>query len=242
MLNKNGPSHCVLPTGFKQKQKKKKNIDPTEGQPTSMVKMRFWRKMGSKTKRCFCYENMTSPRVKHEPSSARASSASTVSALNDPSNFQLALGDSANAVSSKVGVSCLDAAQAAQVLVALLLPLGYQVLVCIAFLYAVVVQLSADGFSFVEEVENVPTALMVQPEDRPQGLHLSLPLMRVRFSFSHFLVQLIQRGLDELPSVWRWLSAPLYFGHFDGLAGKKQTEAELKLLVFSIPQIGRAHV
>lgn len=43
---------------------------------------------------------------------------------------------------------------------------------------------SADGFSFVEEVEDVPTALMVQPENRPKGLHLSLPLMRVRFSWN----------------------------------------------------------
>lgn len=52
-------------------------------------------------------------------------------------NFQLALGDSANAVGSEVGVTCLDATQATQVLIALLLPLGNQVLVCIAFLYTV---------------------------------------------------------------------------------------------------------
>lgn len=56
-------------------------------------------------------------------------------------DFQLALGDSADAVGSKVGVSRLDATQAAQVLVALLLPLGNQVLVCIAFLYTVLIQL-----------------------------------------------------------------------------------------------------
>ena len=56
-------------------------------------------------------------------------------------HFQLALGDSADAVGSKVGVSGLDAAQAAQVLVALLLPLGDQVLVCVALLDAVLIQL-----------------------------------------------------------------------------------------------------
>lgn len=60
-------------------------------------------------------------------------------------NFQLALGDSADAVGSKVGVSRLDAAQAAQVLVALLLPLGNQVLVGVAFFYAVLVQLCQGG-------------------------------------------------------------------------------------------------
>ena len=54
-------------------------------------------------------------------------------------DFQLALGDSADAVGSKIGVSRLDATQAAQVLVALLLPLGDQVLVCIAFLYTVLI-------------------------------------------------------------------------------------------------------
>lgn len=55
--------------------------------------------------------------------------------------FQLALGDSADTVGSEVGVSCLYAAQAAQVLIALLLPLGDEVLVCIAFLYTVLIQL-----------------------------------------------------------------------------------------------------
>lgn len=54
-------------------------------------------------------------------------------------NFQLAFRNSANAVCSKVGVSRLNASQAAQVLVALLLPLGDQVLVCVAFLYTVLI-------------------------------------------------------------------------------------------------------
>lgn len=56
-------------------------------------------------------------------------------------NFQLALGDSADAVGPKVGVTSLDATQATEVLVALLLPLGDQVLVCVAFFYAVIIQL-----------------------------------------------------------------------------------------------------
>lgn len=91
----------------------------------------------------------------------RTSSASTVGALNDSSHFQLALGNSADTVGSKVGVSCLDTAQAAQVFVALLLPLGNQVLVCVTFLYTVLIKFSADSFSLVEEIKNVPTSLMV---------------------------------------------------------------------------------
>lgn len=41
---------------------------------------------------------------------------------------------------------------------------------------------SADGFSFVEEIKDVPTPLMVQSENWPEGLHLSLSLVRLCFS------------------------------------------------------------
>lgn len=64
-----------------------------------------------------------------------------ITKLCETYNFQLAFGDSADAVGSKVGVTGLDATQATQVLVALLLPLGNQVLVCIALLYTVFIQL-----------------------------------------------------------------------------------------------------
>ena len=57
----------------------------------------------------------------------RASPASAVHALDDLALLQLVLGHPADAVGGEVGVPRLDAAQAAQVLVALLLPLGYQV-------------------------------------------------------------------------------------------------------------------
>lgn len=33
-------------------------------------------------------------------------------------------------------------------------------------------------------------------------------------TFSHFLIQLVQSGLNELPAVWGRLSTPLYFWHF----------------------------
>lgn len=100
--------------------------------------------------------------TQREPrSSTRAASAATVGALNDPSNFQLALGDSANAVGPEVGITSLDATQATEVLIALLLPLGDQVLVRVAFFYAVIIELSADCFSFVKQIKDVSTPLMM---------------------------------------------------------------------------------
>ena len=90
--------------------------------------------------------------------------------LNNPPLFQLALGDSADAVSGKVGVPGLDTAQTTQILVTLLLPLGYQSCVSNFFLNstyyellkknpcyldAEFVKLPRDGLSSVEKVEDV---------------------------------------------------------------------------------------
>lgn len=99
--------------------------------------------------------------------SARATSAATVCALDDATHFQLALGNPANAVGAKVGVSSLNAAQAAQILIALLLPLCNQVFVCIAFFNAVFIEFSAYGFPLVKEVEDIAGFLVMDPEDRP---------------------------------------------------------------------------
>lgn len=41
---------------------------------------------------------------------------------------------------------------------------------------------SADCFSFVKQIVDVSTPLMMQPENWPKGLHLSLSLMRLCFS------------------------------------------------------------
>lgn len=38
---------------------------------------------------------------------------------------------------------------------------------------------SADGFSFVEEIEDVTRFLVVDPEDGPKGFHLPLPFVRL---------------------------------------------------------------
>ena len=64
-----------------------------------------------------------------------------MNALDYPALLQLALGHAADAVGGEVGISSLDAPEAAQILIALLLPLGDQVLVGDLVLHAVVVQL-----------------------------------------------------------------------------------------------------
>lgn len=50
---------------------------------------------------------------------------------------------------------------------------------------------SADSFSFIEEVIDVPTPLVMEPEDRPKGLHLSFPLVRLRFSWEQITENII---------------------------------------------------
>ena len=57
-----------------------------------------------------------------------------------PYHFQLAFGDPADAVCPKIGVSSLNAPQAAQVLIPLLFPFCNQVFICIAFFNTVLIQ------------------------------------------------------------------------------------------------------
>lgn len=152
-----------------------------------------------------------------------------MSALNDSAHFQLAFGDSADAVGPKVGVPSLDAAQAAEVLIALLLPLGNQVFVSIALLDAVLIELSADCFPLIEEIKDVTCFLVVDPEDGPEGLHFPLPFVWLRLRFSHLLIQLVQRGLDQLPAIWGRLPAPLHFGHCVGNEGGERQGEPLAL-------------
>ena len=88
---------------------------------------------------------------------SRAASAATVNALHNSSLLQLTLGNSTDAVCGKVCVSRLNASQTTQILVALLLPLGYQIAVSNLLFDAKLVQLSGDGFSSVEQIINVPS-------------------------------------------------------------------------------------
>lgn len=163
--------------------------------------------------------------------SPRTASASTVSAFNDSPHFQLAFGDPADAVGSKVGVPCLDTPQAAEVLVTLFFPLCNQVFVSISFLDAVLIQLSADSFSFIEEIKDVTCFLVMNSEDRPKRFYFPFPLVRLSLRFSHLLIQLIQRWLNQLPAIRGRLPAPLHFGHcLRKEKGKRQGDEALPAL------------
>lgn len=75
--------------------------------------------------------------------------------FDDFSIFQLVLRHSTDAVRAKVRVSRLDAAEAAQILVALLFPLCHQIFVRNVLFDAILEQLLRDGLPFVEQVEDV---------------------------------------------------------------------------------------
>jgi len=115
---------------------------------------------------------------------------------------------------------CLNTSQAAEVLVAGLLPLRDQVLVGYVLFDAVVVQLSTYGFTSVEEIIDVARFLVVNAENRPQSLGFALSLVRVCLSFFHFLIKFIQSGFNELPSFWRRFAVALDFRHSDSLRAK----------------------
>ena len=60
---------------------------------------------------------------------------------------------------------------------------------------------SADGLPLVEEVEHVSRSLVVDLEDRPERLRLPLALVGLRLGLAHLGLQLLQGGLDQLPTL-----------------------------------------
>lgn len=104
-----------------------------------------------------------------------------MNALHNLSLLQLCLGNSANAVRAEIGVSRLDATQAAQVLVAGFLPLGDEIGISDAFFQAILVQLSRDDFAAHKHIVNVAGFLVMDFEDGPQRLVDSFSFMRLSF-------------------------------------------------------------
>lgn len=119
---------------------------------------------------------MTWAKIRCHPS-ARTAPASTVDALHNFALLQFSFGYSADAVGAEVCVPRLNAAKAAEVFVALLLPLCHQVPVSKALLDAVLEQLFADGFPLMEQVEDVSRLLVMDLEDGPQRLDLTFSLV-----------------------------------------------------------------
>ena len=132
--------------------------------------------------------------------------AAAVDAFNGFAFLELGLGHAAHAVGAEVGVARLNAAQTAQVLVALLLPLGDQVGVGDLLAQTVVVELAADRLALVEQIVDVARLLVMHLEDGPLHFGLSLALVRRLLGLAHLLLQLVQRRLDQVPAIRRRFS------------------------------------
>jgi hypothetical protein len=131
-----------------------------------------------------------------------AAPAAAVDALNFLVLLHLLLGHAADARGPEVGFLGLDAPGAAQLLVALLLPLGDQHGVCVAVLQQVVVQLLADGLLLVVHFVDVARALVGDLEDGPCHLVLLLALVRGVLGVLHLVLELEERVLQVLEAVW----------------------------------------
>jgi hypothetical protein len=124
-------------------------------------------------------------------------------ALDDSLFLHLGFWDSTDTIGAKVCVSRLNTTQTAEIFVAGLLPFGDQILVRDALLQAELIQFLTDGLSLVIQVENVTGFLMVQLENGPHCFDFAFSFVGLGFGFPHLLVQLIQRRLNQIPSL-RW--------------------------------------
>ena len=128
-----------------------------------------------------------------------------MNALDDFFLFiQTGFGHSANAIGSVIGVANLHTAKTAQVFVALFLPLGDQCLVSNLVLQTKIVQFSCDGLSFVEQIVNVTTSLVMNLKDRPKRFYLTLSFVTFALRLSHFSLQFFQRRFNQIPSFRRF--------------------------------------
>ena len=127
---------------------------------------------------------------------SRTPMTSTMITLDNLSLFQLCLGHTAYAIRTEISIPRLNTLQTAQILVALLLPFGDQILVGDLFVDAKVIKLATDGLALVEQVVNVAGLLVVDLEDGPENFCFTLALVGGCLGFAHFLVELVKCGLD----------------------------------------------
>lgn len=133
-------------------------------------------------------------------------SAPTAHALHILALLQLGLGYAADARRVEVGLLGLNAAQTAQLLVAVLLPLGNQHRVRVSVLEQPLVQLLADGFLLVVELVDVPAPLVRNLEDGPFGLVLGDVVRRHVLRVLHLVGEDEQVLLDVGEALWGWLA------------------------------------
>ena len=87
-----------------------------------------------------------------------------------------------------MGVSFLDALEAAQALIALFLPFSDQSCVHPFFSYAIVVEFARDLMLFVVEVVDIATHLVMHLVDGPEYLRFALAFVGLIFDVPHLLL------------------------------------------------------
>lgn len=125
--------------------------------------------------------------------SARAARAAAMNASKLTPCVAILAGHATEAARAEVGVARLYAAEAAQILVARFLPLGYQIGVGNLLLEAVVVQLLTDCLALVEEIVDVAALLMMNAKDWPERLDAPLALVRLDLHLAHLLIEILER-------------------------------------------------
>lgn len=117
--------------------------------------------------------------------------------------FQLGFGDAADAGGAEVCFFGLYAAEAAELFIALLLPLCYQIRVGIVVLQEPVVKGFAYGFFLIVKVVYVSRPLMGNLENRPQHLILLLPFVGGVLGIFHLVCKL-EEGVLYIFEAIRW--------------------------------------
>jgi hypothetical protein len=133
--------------------------------------------------------------------SAGTTTAPTMQTFNIFALFKFVLRNTTYACGVEVVVARLNASEAAQALIPGLLPLGNQCCISVLFVEAPLIELARDLFFPVVHVENVSAALMMEAEDGPHGFSLALALVRFILCIFHFLGQLSEGGLNQIPSL-----------------------------------------
>lgn len=127
---------------------------------------------------------------------SRTSMTSTMNTLDDFSLFQLCLRDTTHTIRSEIGVTRLNAPQAAQILISGLFPLGDEISIGYLLVDAIVVELLGNGLAFIVQIVDVPRLLVMDLEYGPENLGLALAFVWRCFGFAHLLLEFVQRRLD----------------------------------------------
>lgn len=123
-----------------------------------------------------------------QTSLAGTAATATVHTLHNATLLQLRFRHATYTICAEICIARLDATQTAKILVAGLLPLGYQVTIGNLLLKAIVIELATYGFSAIEQIVDVSCLLVVNLENWPKRFRNAFPFMWLRFCLPHFLL------------------------------------------------------